>query len=475
MLATAGVAGEPAVAGAQARPGATTSLEGNLSIFDWCAFSACGGPGGTLAYKQLIAPYLKMHPKVHITLEAPPASGADWVVWENTVLSSGTAPALIAPAINMQPWLNTRWYENLNSLMSAPDPYVPGNQHMSSLFNPVALQEWNDNGTYYSLAFTSQDAGMVYNKAVFKKAGITSVPTTWAELLADCAKITKIGDIPIGMDVGDTTYGDPVPAMMAAFESNTMQPVFDKITGSQTAMITPKELLKAINDGTFGVKSPGYSEAWALLKDMSQYFEPGAAAYTAGAGHEAVTLFTRGTMGMVYTGSYSFPTLTSDHIDYGIFALPQLTSATWKGASSQYQGTGVMSYWDSWPWAIAANSVSDGTSGLAQNLLQWLAVPQHQNTMSSDEGQIPVASTGNTITPSSSQSAPLLSIVDYIVQHPSRITTAETAILGPSGETDQVKIMQEYLDGQLNLSGAMSQMGSLLRQSAQSANAWIQG
>ena len=359
--------------------------------------------------------------------------------------------------------------------MSSPDPYVPGNQHMSSLFNPVALQEWNDNGTYYSLAFTSQDAGMVYNKAVFKKAGITSVPTTWAELLADSAKIAKIGDIPIGMDVGDTTYGDPVPAMMAAFESNTMQPVFDKITGSQTAMITPKELLKAINDGTFGVKSPGYSEAWTLLKDMSQYFEPGAAAYTAGAGHEAVTLFTRGTMGMVYTGSYSFPTLTSDHMDYGIFALPQLTSATWKGASSQYQGTGVMSYWDSWPWAIAASSVSDGTSGLAQNLLQWLAVPQHQNTMSSDEGQIPVASSGNTITPNSSQSAPLLSIVDYIVQHPSRITTAETAILGPSGETNQVKIMQEYLDGQLNLSGAMSQMESLLRQSAQSANAWIQG
>ena len=30
-----------------------------------------------------------------------------------------------------------------------------------------------------------------YNKAAFQKAGITTVPTTWPQLLADCAKLIK--------------------------------------------------------------------------------------------------------------------------------------------------------------------------------------------------------------------------------------------------------------------------------------------
>jgi raffinose/stachyose/melibiose transport system substrate-binding protein len=41
--------------------------------------------------------------------------------------------------------------------------------------------------------------GAIYNKQVFKDAGITKLPTTWAELLADCQKIKAAGKIPIAL------------------------------------------------------------------------------------------------------------------------------------------------------------------------------------------------------------------------------------------------------------------------------------
>ncbi|WP_257610710.1 extracellular solute-binding protein, partial [Oenococcus oeni] len=38
--------------------------------------------------------------------------------------------------------------------------------------------------------YATNAAGVIYNKALFKKAGIKTVPTTWNELIAD-AKILK--------------------------------------------------------------------------------------------------------------------------------------------------------------------------------------------------------------------------------------------------------------------------------------------
>ena len=43
--------------------------------------------------------------------------------------------------------------------------------------------------------------GLFYNKALFKKAGVAAPPTTYKELLADCAKFKAKGILPLA-------YGD---------------------------------------------------------------------------------------------------------------------------------------------------------------------------------------------------------------------------------------------------------------------------
>ena len=44
--------------------------------------------------------------------------------------------------------------------------------------------------------------GMAYNKAAFAKAGITGVPKTWDELIADMQKLKAAGIIPIILNMG---------------------------------------------------------------------------------------------------------------------------------------------------------------------------------------------------------------------------------------------------------------------------------
>lgn len=58
------------------------------------------------------------------------------------------------------------------------------------------------NGKQYALPFTTSARAMFYNKLAFKKAGISSPPSTWDELKSDAAKLTAKGYIGYALPLG---------------------------------------------------------------------------------------------------------------------------------------------------------------------------------------------------------------------------------------------------------------------------------
>jgi multiple sugar transport system substrate-binding protein len=68
------------------------------------------------------------------------------------------------------------------------------------------LPAFKTQGTYkgvqYGLPFTTSSRTLFYNKKLFTKAGITSAPSTWADIQTDAAKIKAIGDIGFGLPLG---------------------------------------------------------------------------------------------------------------------------------------------------------------------------------------------------------------------------------------------------------------------------------
>jgi multiple sugar transport system substrate-binding protein len=60
-------------------------------------------------------------------------------------------------------------------------------------FNQAMLQTGTFNGKVWAIPCDGGDYAIFYNKQLFKAAGITSTPTTWAELTSDAQKLTKGG------------------------------------------------------------------------------------------------------------------------------------------------------------------------------------------------------------------------------------------------------------------------------------------
>jgi multiple sugar transport system substrate-binding protein len=64
------------------------------------------------------------------------------------------------------------------------------------------LKDEDYNGTPYGIPWTTSTRAMYYNKKIFTAAGISTPPTTWAQLEADAAKIKAKGFIGYGMPLG---------------------------------------------------------------------------------------------------------------------------------------------------------------------------------------------------------------------------------------------------------------------------------
>jgi multiple sugar transport system substrate-binding protein len=76
-------------------------------------------------------------------------------------------------------------------------------QSVISNLIPKFLKDTDYDGTPYGIPWTTSTRALCYNKAMFSSAGISSPPTTWAQLKSDAAAIkAKTGKIGFGLPLG---------------------------------------------------------------------------------------------------------------------------------------------------------------------------------------------------------------------------------------------------------------------------------
>ena len=68
---------------------------------------------------------------------------------------------------------------------------------------PAFKAQGTYNGVQYGMPFTTSSRTLFYNKKLFAQAGIAAAPQTWADVEADAAKITKLGDVGFGLPLGN--------------------------------------------------------------------------------------------------------------------------------------------------------------------------------------------------------------------------------------------------------------------------------
>jgi ABC-type glycerol-3-phosphate transport system substrate-binding protein len=409
----------------------------------------------------MLAGYRRLHPGV--TLKILPLPPGDPTVWEQSLLAAGSAPDILVPPYTMAVFndLPKHYWLDLTPYLSQPSPYVQGNRHWIDTFDPAINGQNAFTGRrYYVISWSAQDAAFFYNKDIFHKAGISHAPTTWAEMLADSARITKAGYIPVGYDLGDTYPIAENGSFISEVENQLMSATLHKLDTNHDGIVDIKELVYGIKHRTYSPMNADYQEAWKLFKDWSRYWEPNAAGVKPVSFQETVALFFQGKAGMMYSTQEGGPALTQDKVKFhwGVFKMPQITPASSRFATPAQKNVGIWGAWNADAFSIPVTTKSRGHLNLALDFLHWITAPQNDVPVCLENGYLPVVKGWHAADPYNA-------LFYDLIQHPSMQFVAE-ATLGPEWLKSRIATQQAYITGQESLQQAMADMQRYTDQAA---------
>lgn len=159
-------------------------------------------------------------------------------------------------------------------------------------------------GKVYGLSLDSWASFIFYDKAVFEKAGITELPTTWDELVEAMAKIKKIGVEPLTAQAEDAGR-----LLLGLFASNEASKNPEVEAGLADGSVKFADLYKDSMDAWYkDVIEPGYLGQSCLSLTNDQQEE----------------MFISGQAAMMIGGPWTIPDFEAKNpdADYGTFGIP---------------------------------------------------------------------------------------------------------------------------------------------------------
>src|SRR5260370_35956248 len=178
--------------------GGTSSGQGTITIAE-----KYGAEQNATALRNLAAAFHKLHPNITVNIQPQNGSSYFAILQKDAIAKSGPDLAVMWTGLFTLQYKS--FLTNLKSEVPAKDlARVDPNalKWTSDCFNPA-------NGPYV-IPLENQFYIGFYNKAEFAKAAVTSVPTDWSQLFADCRKLRAAGVTPI-------TYGNGRQPLGAGF------------------------------------------------------------------------------------------------------------------------------------------------------------------------------------------------------------------------------------------------------------------
>lgn len=365
--------------------------------------------------------------------------------------------------------------QNIKPYLDKPNPYVPGNTSWLSLFNPsVVPYMTSPDGDIDVILGSSVETGMFYSKAAFAKAGITSPPATWSGFMTDLGRLKAAGITPI-------MFADGGLCNPSWFErlatSSLLAGQVSQFDVNHAQVTTGLDVAVGIHKGIISMNNPRYAAVWKLLGTLEQYSATGQSSYDACSLPTSTTpplstesLMVQGKVGMLWGGSWYFPQLDSLNFagKYGVFPEPPITSASTPLAAGASTVGMIGGPNGNGQWGVtsqkADSSMTAAKTATVMNFVAWLFTPQHLGDW------IKINQSGADIP--TETGAPLVSIPGLSSLVPSAkvgtvVDVVLDDVLSTAASNSGLRLVQEYLDGQLSFSGFSTQWQSLLTSAAQ--------
>jgi raffinose/stachyose/melibiose transport system substrate-binding protein len=220
-------------------------------------------------------------------------------------------------------------------------------------------------GNLYAICSSGEIVGVFYNKAIFKKLGLT-IPTSLKEFEATLEKIKAAGETPLTFGNKDRwpifhVYGEVEHALVSAYEGR---------------QYLDKMIMNWADDGNWESKST--IEGAQIVQDWVKkgYFTQG----FAGIGYDdSVAMFAAGQGAMMIAGNWVLDVLNASALPLGFFPFPPVDPA--KGMSLQVGGVRT-------PYGI---SMASTHQELAAKLLDHIFVSKEAQKRFVEEKLLPGA------------------------------------------------------------------------------------
>lgn len=348
LVATMGVTGALAACGGSSSDGNASNTAGagkTVTITVWHGQNQSAAK----VFNKLVDQFNATHPKIHVDSQVGAPSDA-LLQKVTTALAGGKYPDM---AYVFGP--------NVANLARSPKAL--------DLTDAVKAPGWNwddffaaartavtIDGKVRAVPAVIDSLAVVYNKKLFKQAGIPAPKAgwTWDDYVATAKKLT---------DAGKGTFGTGWPA---TGDEDTVWRIWPMIWSAGGDVLS--------GDG----KSVGYSGASGLRAlTTAQQLAQGKSVYldkTTGS-EQMYRVFNNGRMGMVPTGPWEVPDIVSAKVDYGVVPMP-----TYGGQPVTISGP------DTW---MLFNNGGD-RSKAATTFAEWLSQPEQDAVWDIDAGSLPL-------------------------------------------------------------------------------------
>jgi len=425
-----------------------------------------------------IATYEKSHPNVHVQWVQTNLAGNDQEAYLTTNAAGGKVPDVTTEnwATVLAGAIPNGILTNLMPFLQRPNPYVKGNKKWLDTWQSTVLPNMEISKSKVELIVGSNvETGIFYNKKLFAEAGITGTPSNWAQWVADMAKLKAKGITPFIFGTG----GNCNPSWYERnFESQLLNKSFQKFDPDRSTLQTSSlDVAVGIEKGIISMKNPAYAEGWKLLASLKPYLAPGASTYDGCAASNATTPplsgdtpLVQGKVAMIYATTNEIPTLDADGFKgkYGLFAFPQISSATTsfspnvqqKGSVGGPNGPGLLAI----PTQKADQSMTPTKLKQVIDLVQYLYAPQNEGQWVNGlaEGSEPPLIKG-----AQTDNVPGLKTLQPTGTPPPVIQGVTNGTLTPGSGDDSLRLVQAYLGGTMSYAQFARQWDKVLQEGAQ--------
>jgi multiple sugar transport system substrate-binding protein len=348
LVATMGVTGALAACGGSSSDGNASNTAGagkTVTITVWHGQNQSAAK----VFNKLVDQFNATHPKIHVDSQVGAPSDA-LLQKVTTALAGGKYPDM-AYVFGPNVANLARSPKALDLTDAVKSPGWNWDDFFAAARTAVTID-----GKVRAVPAVIDSLAVVYNKNLFKQAGIPAPKAgwTWDDYVATAKKLT---------DAGKGTFGTGWPA---TGDEDTVWRIWSMIWSAGGDVLS--------GDG----KSVGYSGASGLRAlTTAQQLAQGKSVYldkTTGS-EQMYRVFNNGRMGMVPTGPWEVPDIVSAKVDYGVVPMP-----TYGGQPVTISGP------DTW---MLFNNGGD-RSKAATTFAEWLSQPEQDAVWDIDAGSLPL-------------------------------------------------------------------------------------